>query len=587
MSWGPRVAQYIRNTAFTLLENPGLTMAEIPALLSNRDFRAGIVPNVRNPQVQIFWDNYEHLLRSPAHQFERADSTLNKLDEFLTQPIVANIVGQARSTVDFRRFMDEGKIVLVPLGLGRLGAPVVSLLGSLLVLQLLNAALSRENSPVRRQFNLYADEYQRFATPAFDTLLTEARKYGVATTIAHQVRAQLDSKTRAAALNAGSIVVFAVHGEDAEELAKQFDRTPPEPPPSGSAAIKVVTQSPVQFLLRNGHRDEDVRENCQFLLQPIANQINLLGENDLYHWVRSEEPKQWRWFMDHGVYYVSKRTFQRGLNEINAYLVSMMEGRIRPGSKEHIEAALDCLVTLRAYVGIAPCEYFPEVEPIQLIFEKNDSGSLVEYLFPQGTRDALFRLLKGFMEGKNVVEMGPTTWMDFARAREDFWRTNILYRPPRGPEEDVRSYLAHDRAGVEAIRCLGYLTRMLNLGLILAREPITVDSGQWEPTYHQPRPYGDVEAEIANALVSQPQFHATCRIPQGGASAGFHIRTPSFVLLDESHRFANLESIRDRSRREYCKPRFEVEASMVERLHHSPDGRPQRSRLTELEDETQ
>ena len=96
-------------------------MADIPGLLTKPEMRNRAVARLRNRQVRLFWQNYDQL---PAReQREQSASTLNKLDEFLTQPIIANIVGQSRTTADFRRFMDEGKVVLIPLGLGHLGAP--------------------------------------------------------------------------------------------------------------------------------------------------------------------------------------------------------------------------------------------------------------------------------------------------------------------------------------------------------------------------------------------------------------------------------------------------------------------------------
>src|SRR5207248_11328236 len=155
-------------------------------------------------------------------------STLNKIDEFLSLPVIQQIVGQSVSTLDFQKIMDEGKILLVKLP-ARL-EQVSSLIGSIIIGQLLNTAYARSHIPpqMRKQFCIYADEYQRFATPDFATLLVEARKFGIATTIAHQFRNQLDVNNKGATLNAANMVVFAVSGEDAEELAKEF-RAKPEP----------------------------------------------------------------------------------------------------------------------------------------------------------------------------------------------------------------------------------------------------------------------------------------------------------------------------------------------------------------------
>lgn len=118
----------------------------------------------------------------PSEQLDHADSTLNKLDELL-QPLTVNIVGQDTSTIDLQRIMDEGKMLLVKLSVQY--QSVSNLIGSILIALFLNAAYARQANK-RRQCNLYADEFQRFATEDFATLLTEARKFGIATTIAHQ-----------------------------------------------------------------------------------------------------------------------------------------------------------------------------------------------------------------------------------------------------------------------------------------------------------------------------------------------------------------------------------------------------------------
>jgi DNA helicase HerA-like ATPase len=273
ISWGPQLAQVLRNCAYTMVENQGCTMAEIRRLLLDDHFRAKLTAGLTNPQVREFWELEYNPMRSHEQQ-QLVRSTLNKVDEFLT-PTVLPIVGFGRTTIDFRDAMDRGNIVLVKLAVGQVGARSVSLIGSIIVAQLLNAALSRQDIPPseRRQFNLYADEYHRFATPAFAELLTEARKYALATTLAHQFRRQLeDDANRGATLTAANLIVFAVSGEDAEELAKQFDRTPPPAPPSGQVGSLVISPDPVDHLLRNGHKDDQARQVIQAKLRPLARQ---------------------------------------------------------------------------------------------------------------------------------------------------------------------------------------------------------------------------------------------------------------------------------------------------------------------------
>ena len=161
---------------------PRLARSERPCVICERVRRVEV--HDVGPQAREFWE-LEYNPLPKREQLQRVSSTLNKVDEFLT-PAIYPIVGFGQTTVDFRQAMDTGKVVLVKLPVGQLGSAPVALLGSIIVAQIFNAALSRQDLPpeARRQFNLFADEYHRFATPTFADLLAEARKYGLATTLA-------------------------------------------------------------------------------------------------------------------------------------------------------------------------------------------------------------------------------------------------------------------------------------------------------------------------------------------------------------------------------------------------------------------
>ncbi len=277
----PRMAQFLRNCTHTLVANPGYTMADIPLLLQDDQCRSKLVAQVKDPQVQLFWKTYNAL--RPSEQFDRAESTLNKMDELL-QPLPRNIVGQGKTTVNIQQVMDERKILLVKLS-AQLDQ-VTSLVGTLIIALFLNAAYSRASLPVnkRKQFNLYADEFQRFATEDFATLLTEARKFGIATTIAHQARYQpgMTDGIRAVSLQAANHVVFRVTSPDADELAGGFDVSPQaaweeeiekewvevlkaewyerveEEVIDGEEEILVPQQKPLKHLLTNGHKNHQI-----------------------------------------------------------------------------------------------------------------------------------------------------------------------------------------------------------------------------------------------------------------------------------------------------------------------------------------
>jgi len=222
--WGPRLEHILRNSILTLLERPQSTILDIPRLLTDKDFRGGIIGKVKNQQVREFWfsefEKYSAYLKTEA-----VSPILNKMGQFLTSFPLRNIVGQKENTFDLRKIMDEGKILIVNLAKGKIGEDNCSLLGAMIVTKIWLSALSRANLPEekRRSFYLYVDEIHSFLTLSFTDILSEARKYGLHMTLAHQYIDQLDEKIRGAIFgNVGTIIFFRVGIDDAEHLAKQF-----------------------------------------------------------------------------------------------------------------------------------------------------------------------------------------------------------------------------------------------------------------------------------------------------------------------------------------------------------------------------
>jgi energy-coupling factor transporter ATP-binding protein EcfA2 len=352
-SWGPQLAQVLRNCAYTLIENQGHSLADMRRLLLNTEFRARLVAKVTNPQVREFWKLEYDPLR-PQDQQQLVRSTLNKVDEFLT-PTVYPIVGYGQTTLDLRKVMDNGQVLLIRLPVGEVGGAAVGLIGSILVGQIFNAALSRQDIPPneRLQFNVYADEYHRFATPAFAELLAEARKYALATTLAHQFRGQLtDEANRGATLNAGNLVVFAVHGEDAEELAKQFDRTPPPPDVAGQRPILSISQNPVEHLVRVGHQDPRVREIVAGELSEWFHRSRHLEDGAVYR----AYPVSFPMLEDPNVlsrYKAGRESYVDALRALDQYLVELMELRVPIGSPGEARLLTSLMVQLRGIIGFA------------------------------------------------------------------------------------------------------------------------------------------------------------------------------------------------------------------------------------------
>jgi Type IV secretion-system coupling protein DNA-binding domain len=223
-SWGPRLEHILQNAIFCLLEQPEATLADIPRLLDEPPFRKRAAERVSNAQVRQFWlREYESY---PARFRAEAIGPLqNKVGAFLTDPILCRILSASKSSFDLRRVIDEQKILLVNLAKGRMGEGSAALLGALLVARLGLAGLSRSDIPEekRRDFFLYIDEFQTFATMSFVSMLSELRKYRVNLTLTNQYLSQLDEEVRDSVLgNVGTLVSFRVGPADAAVLGEEF-----------------------------------------------------------------------------------------------------------------------------------------------------------------------------------------------------------------------------------------------------------------------------------------------------------------------------------------------------------------------------
>jgi len=223
-SWGPRLEHILRNTILALLEYPGTSMLGIIRMLQDADFRHRVVRKVEDPVVKSFWiDEFEKM--QDKFRIEAISPILNKVGQFLSSPTIRNIVGQAKSTIDLRFFMDKGKIVIINLSKGKIGEDNSALLGAMFITKFQLDAMSRANvlESERKDFYLYVDEFQNFATEAFATILSEARKYKLNLTMANQYIAQMPDEVRDAVFgNVGSTLAFQVGFDDADYLSQQF-----------------------------------------------------------------------------------------------------------------------------------------------------------------------------------------------------------------------------------------------------------------------------------------------------------------------------------------------------------------------------
>jgi hypothetical protein len=532
----PRLNQYVRQISYVLVGS-GYTMCEIPLLLLDKPFRDKVTINVSSTATRLFWKSFEGL--RTTEQLERSESTLDRIDSLISNSIIRNIVGQSSTTINFRDIMDSSKILLVSLSAQY--ESLTSLLGSIIIGQLLTASLSRAGTSKRRQFNLYADEYQRFATPDFATLLTEARKFGVATTIAHQVRSQLDEKNAATALQAGSLVCFRVTAEDADELAAEFDCTPPTASkPPGTIPADVFNHFP-------NHPFESVKRFWREYIQPWQLAITLKDQS-------SEE------LLRVGMYrtlYTSRKV-NGETQEIRTHVVEFDPQELRKALTE----------MEKFFYWIMKNKPIADIENKVLDDLKDEDQTTdawaEKYLdkkyttmrwtvFPCGASDTFMKTI-AVIEGFSLYY----TLMHDAQEHPAFANTYIDNHLDDFDSEKSDAYKNWNHFLFEMEMVLDALTST----------PIEVQDTSWNPLPTVQQTYTDRKNQIANELVLLKRGHARVRLPGGE----YLMET---IPDTSSHAQSTKKAqIIDYTRKKYCNLRQNVEEEIYTRqTHEEPPSR--------------
>ena len=226
-TFSARMEHIVNNTLLALLEYPDTTILSMTRMLTEKAYRDKVVDHLKEPSVKAFWIN-EFGAWDDRYQKEAAAGVLNKVSQFVSNPLIRNIVGQSKSSFDFREAMDTKKIVLVNLSKGQVGEENSKLLGAMITTKVYLAAMSRAD--VTKQvlktlpyFYLYVDEFQTVVNDSFESILSEARKYRLSLIIAHQYIEQMPELVQAAVFgNVGTRINFRVGATDAEYLEKSF-----------------------------------------------------------------------------------------------------------------------------------------------------------------------------------------------------------------------------------------------------------------------------------------------------------------------------------------------------------------------------
>jgi hypothetical protein len=513
----PRLAQVLRNTTRVMIENQGMTFAEIGLLLWDDGVREKLVRRVTNPQTRLFFQQYNR--KSPRDREELIASTMNKVDSYLNEPLVARIVSQSASTINVRRIMDEGKILLVHLS-PQLEEPS-RLIGALILGRLLMAAFSRADTAPekRRSFIIYINKYQRFATSDFAVFLAEARKSRVATTIAHQTLEQLSDLNRATALQAGTIVALRVSGADSKDLAPSFDTTPTQTI-VGEEPIRAVIADPVSHLVRHGHPHPTVAKFVADYLLPLEALLRKIGA---YHLpfafgcmrVRNFDVINGRSLLTDSLA-ACMRTGKADLC-IHPLALLILGGAVDDGVTEIFYPHQKC--------GLLPPQEFPGLE---------DSANYFGH--------------PSLLDNRRAVETILTKY-----AKKKYW------------DSVTRSRMVYP--GPSFVRMLTSLRQTLE---VLCKEPLMTDTGLFQPKY-QLRTYSDQENMVANELSQLPNYTAKVRL-----LSGEHLikTNPAPSLLPEQEVEARIQAIKERMLRDGVTiPAAAVEEA-VRKRHEALRSRP-------------
>jgi hypothetical protein len=223
-NWTPRLEHVFRFTVLALLDYPHATMRGMISMLTDRNYRQKVVEYIQDDMVKRFWA-IEFADWSEKFDTDAIIPLVNKLGQFLSDPMLRNIFGQKENKIDIERLMNEQKIILINLSKGRIGEENSSFFGAMFITKIKQAGMARAklSHAERKDFYVYVDEFQNIVTDTFENILSEARKYGLNLTMAHQYVGQLLPKVQQAILgNVGSIIAFRVGGDDAVKLKPEF-----------------------------------------------------------------------------------------------------------------------------------------------------------------------------------------------------------------------------------------------------------------------------------------------------------------------------------------------------------------------------
>jgi len=576
----------LRNTARTALAGDRPTMADIPRLFSDVDFRRSLVRRLNRPMVQAFWDEYESM-----RPYERASfrtPLMNKVDRFLSPEFLSRVFTSPTTTVNLQEIMDNGQVLLARFPVGTVGEEAGKILGSVFLQLIFREALKRENQANRPRVHVYLDEYGRFATPTTSGLLKQARKYAIGTTIAFQTLSDLDDEeNRAAALQVANLVLFQVIGRDAHELVQNL-KVEPEEETVGLVEKRVISSSVADHLLREGH-ELDLSKQLDRWVRPLSESLQ---RNFEVPYLTEVFP-----FSGNDIRVLcSRQTVSRALSLLDRYFVAMQQGACT--DTQEIEYLEQLTVLLGPLIGYLGQGYYQRSYHIPggnsgwvghrtWIEAQNFPEQFVECPLTTEERTWIHEMVTLFVAGWHITitlaegnkpiilavgvdDPAIHAYQDMrhaikkrcplAKERTGYVKQGGWAADPRGDE-----YLVINKAmtfpsvfsGEEAADRINiFLWEIKAIAEAVRLKPVLTGSGQFEEVKRF-KPIADAQNKLEVELATLPRYHAYVQLETSGEPIeGMMVtRTIEWSKPDRGV----IEAIREQSRRRFALPNVEAE----------------------------
>jgi Helicase HerA, central domain len=533
---GHRLRRYLGNALRTLIPN-GRTLADTMRLFSDDDFRRAMLSGVQNRKVHEFWQLYDRL--APRERIEQLESTINRLDEFLSSETALAMVDSPTTTVPLTNVLTtDGQLLLVRIPIGELGELQARFYGSLFLSLLTDRLFARSEVPEasRHRLHLYLDEYGWFATSTTAALLQQARKYNLGATIAYQTLADLpDEKNRQAALQVGTTIILQLVGQNADALVSEFPVKPRGQSEEaiteddGTKPIRGPSQEPVEHLLRAGHSNKTALTVAQGFLRPLIEASQKEEETARRtSWSRTfiQRPR------------ADKRT---AISLINQLLITAMELGPNLTPERIATGTADVFILIADFYGLPSRPLGPCI---------TDERVPLASCAP-GFRAALIEHLT---EAVNAPD--PSQYLTSASLSDLPW--TILKDEQRRALSPETHYGGRSPEQVIDEACENLRTAaadLITLCRVLAADPILVSTGQEEAQVrtryiiHPAQTHQDARLELAGMLANLKEYTAYYQTPESHGLVALTEPLASGQLYEDA-----IAQVRNRSKALYGRP---------------------------------